>query len=408
MSDKLNASFFAGNRERLKTLFTGTAPIVLTANGLLQRNSDVTYPFRQDSTFWYLTGITEPDIVLVIDKTKEYLIVPERDERRAAFDGSLELSEFTERSGIELILGDSAGWRQLGARLKKVKHVATLAASPAYVKSHGMYTNPARARLIKKLTSHNIDLELLDLRPHITKMRAIKQPAEIEILQSAIDLTSKSLLSLKKKGWQKFEYEYQLEAALTASFKSVGADHAYQPIVASGKNACTLHYVENNSKIADDSLLLLDVGAEISHYAADITRTYSTGTPTKRQQQVFDTVIAIQDFAYQQLKVGAKLRDYEAAVEQYMGEKLRELGLIKVIEHDEVRKYYPHATSHFLGLDVHDVGDYDLPLEAGMVLTVEPGIYIPEEGIGVRIEDNILIEADGIRVLSEKLPRMLE
>lgn len=236
----------------------------------------------------------------------------------------------------------------------------------------------------------------------------VKQPVELELLQQAIDITADTLLRLKKKGWQKFAYEHEVEAAITANFRSSGSTHAYQPIVAAGKNACTLHYVHNNDAIEEGSLLLLDVGAEVHNYAADITRTYIVGEPTKRQQQVLDAVLDVHLFACDFLKPGILIRDYEESVQQYMGEKLRELGLIKSIEQSTVRHYYPHATSHFLGLDVHDVADYERPLEPGMVLTVEPGIYIPEEGIGIRIEDDVLIEENGIRVLSDKLPRVLE
>lgn len=407
MSITPDSSFFIANRERLLTLFTGTAPIVLGANGLLQRNSDVNFPFRQDSTFWYFTGITDPDVVLVMDKGKEYLIVPDRDEHRTAFDGSVDHDNLTHISGIETVLGMSAGWKQLAARLKKAKHVATIAAAPAYVDNHGLYTNPARARLTEQIKATNEELELLDLRPHIARMRSIKQPIEIEIIQSAIDLTATTLQKLHKKGWTKYTHEYEIEAAITASFRSVNAQHAYHPIIAGGKNACTLHYVQNDAEIQDGSLLLFDVGAEISHYAADITRTYAIGTPTKRQQQVFNTVLAVQDYALSMLKPGQTMKQYEEAVYLFMGEKLRELGLIKNISQETVRAFYPHATSHFLGLDVHDIGEYEKPLEAGMVLTVEPGIYIPEEAIGIRIEDNVVLTETGLEVMSRSLPRDL-
>lgn len=403
-----DVAFFKGNRERLQSLFTGTAPIVLTANGLLQRNSDSNFPFRQDSSFWYLTGIEDPDIILVIDKNKEYLIVPERDHSREAFDGSISSEQLESVSGIETVYGSIEGWKLLSTRLKKVKHVATIAAAPGYIEQHGLYTNPSRARLIEQVTTCNNEIELLDLRSHITRMRAIKQPIELEIITSAIDLTAKVLTKLKKKGWEKFSYEYELEAAITAGFREHGASHAYQPIVAGGKNACTLHYVQNNAAIEQGSLLLLDVGAEISNYAADITRTYIVGEASKRQSQVHAAVLSVQEYALSLVRPGTIMKEYEEAVCLFMGEKLRELGLIKTTDSEHVREYYPHATSHFLGLDVHDVGEYDRPLEPGMVLTIEPGIYIPDEGIGIRIEDNIVITETGYDLLSAKLPRMLE
>lgn len=407
MGEQLTAGFFAANRRKLRELFTGTAPIILTANGLLQRNADATFPFRQDSSFWYFTGINEPDVILVLDKAKEYLIVPFREGSRAAFDGNIDEESLRVVSGIETIYGLDEGWKQLGSRLKKAKHFASLAPLPTYIEAHGFYPNPARARLIEAVTAYNPSLELLDLRMHITRLRMVKQPEELQQIQAAIDLTGKTLASLVKKGVEKFAYEYEVEAYITGKFRKSNSHHAYTPIVASGANACTLHYVGNHAKIEPNQLLLLDVGAEISNYAADITRTYIVGKASKRQMQVYEAVLAVQNFALELLKPGVVIKEYESKVEQFMGEKLRELGLIKKVEHDDVRKYYPHATSHFLGLDVHDVGEYDQPLPAGVVLTVEPGVYIPEEGIGIRIEDNVLITENGYEILSAKLPRVL-
>jgi len=151
----------------------------------------------------------------------------------------------------------------------------------------------------------------------------------------------------------------------------------------------------------------MDVGAEYQHYAADITRTISLSAPSRRQQAVHAAVLDVQAYGFSLLNPGVDLKEYEQSIEQYMGEKLRELGLIKTIDHESVRAYYPHATSHFLGLNVHDVGDYSRPLEVGNVLTVEPGIYIPAEGIGVRIEDDVLVTDTGIEILTDRLPRTL-
>lgn len=413
-SDRFSSEFFVGNRARLRQLFSGTAPIVITSNGLLQRNGDTSYRFRQDSSFWYLTGIDEPDVVLVIDKAKEYLIVRGRDEVREAFDGKVEADDLVRRSGISMVLDEKTGWKQLGGRLKRSKHVATLAASPVYAEWHGFYSNPARAELIKQIKSYKDDVELLDLREHLTKMRCLKQPVELEAIQRAIDVTIDGLKYVTAKSrLPKYAFEYEMEADLTRQFRRAGSHHAFDPIIASGARACQLHYLANNGPVAADELVIFDVGADASNYAADISRTVALGNnpdsrgPSRRQQAVFDAVCDVQDYALSLLKPGTVSADYEKEVETYMGEKLRELGLIKTIDHDAVRRYYPHATSHFLGLDTHDVGDYKAPLEPGMVLTCEPGIYIPEEGIGVRIEDDILITASGYEVLSAALPRQL-
>src|SRR5207249_1904686 len=152
----------------------------------------------------------------------------------------------------------------------------------------------------------------------------------------------------------------------------------------------------------------VDIGAEVEHYASDITRTHSIGTPSRRQRAVHEAVLEVQKYGFSLLRPGVLMREYEESIEHFMGEKLRELGLIKTITHENVRTFYPHATSHFLGLNVHDIGDYDRPLEPGVVLTVEPGIYIAEEGIGIRIEDDVLITETGIKVLSDKLSRDLQ
>lgn len=409
MQSKLTSEFFAGNRERLRDLFTGTAPIVLTANGLVQRGGDSVYAFSQDASFWYLTGIDEPDITLVMDREKEYLIIPARSVSREAFDGSVNADKLSLRSGIKTVYGDKEGWDKLKPRLKKVKHVATLAVAPAYIEHYGLYTNPARGALVGRLKNLNPQLELLDLSPHLTRMRMIKQPVEVSIIQSAIDITIASLKEATSPSHlSKYVYEYELEANITAGFRKRGASgHAFEPIVAGGPRAVTLHNLSNNSALSADELIVIDIGAEVEHYAADITRTISLKTVSRRQRSVYEAVEEIQKQAFELIKPGLLLKDYEHQIEQLMGEKLRELGLVKSITHEAVRHYYPHATSHFLGLNVHDVGDYNRPLEPGIVMTVEPGIYIPEEGIGVRIEDDVLITPTGNHILSNKLSRGL-
>ncbi|HEX3569033.1 MAG TPA: Xaa-Pro aminopeptidase [Candidatus Saccharimonadales bacterium] len=405
----LSASFFEGNRERLRQLFTGTAPIVLTANGLMQRGGDESYPFHQDSNFWYLTGIDVPDVLLVLDKDKEYLIVPGRSDVREAFDGALDTEAFTRRSGITTVLDEKEGWKQLHARLRRVQHVATLAPPTDYIDAYGMYTNPARRHLIRRMKEANEHLELLDLRMHLARMRMIKQPVELEQLQSAIDITLDTLKEITRpSSIGKYAHEYEIEADLSRGFRRRGASgHAFSPIVASGKRACTLHNFTNNGILAADELAVLDVGAEVEHYAADITRTVALGKPSRRQQLVHEAVLEAQMYAISLLKPGVLIKAYEQQMEAFVGEKLRELGLVKSITSEAVRRYFPHATSHFLGLDTHDVGHYERPLEPGVVITAEPGIYIPEESIGVRIEDDVLITAEGNTVLSAKLPRAL-
>ncbi len=410
MESHFSSEFFAGNRAKLRQLFTGTAPIVITANGLLQRGGDTTFSFAQDANFWYLTGIDEPDIILVMDKGSEFLIVPGRSANRETFDGAVDNSDLVKISGIKTIYNDKEGWDKLKARLRKVKHVATLASPPVYIESYGFYANPARLALSNKIKTYNHEIKLLDLNHHLIRLRMIKQPEELKAINSAIDITVSAIKhSTRRARLAKYAYEYELEAELTKIMRIKGASgHAFAPIVASGERACTLHNVSNNGKFSPKDLVIIDTGAEVEHYAADITRTISlSAKPSKRQRAVYDSVKEVQDYALGLLKPGIMMKDYEQQVVHFMGEKLRSLGLIKSIDHAKVRQYYPHATSHFVGLNVHDAGDYDLPLEAGVVITVEPGIYIQEEAIGIRLEDDVLVTDKGIKVLTKKLPLKL-
>jgi Xaa-Pro aminopeptidase len=290
--------------------------------------------------------------------------------------------------------------------------VATLAANPAYIDFYGMYTNPARRMLIKKIKKVNPDIELLDLRQHLARMRMIKQPIEVEAIQRAVDITIDTLKEVSRPSrLGKYAYEYEVEADITRGFRRRGAlGHGFTPVVAAGKNACTMHHVRNDGELASDELLLLDVGASYNHYTADIARTYSLHEhPSRRHQQVHQAVCEAQDYAISLLKPGVVPREYEKEVEAFLGEKLRELGLVKTITRETVRDsgLFPHMTSHYLGLDAHDAGEYDIPLKPGVVMVAEPGIYIKEEGIGVRIEDDLIITESGCKVLSSRLPREL-
>ncbi len=405
MKPEFTAEFFRGNRDKLRALFTGKAPIVVSAHGLVQRSTNTTYPFIQDSNFWYLTGIDEPNLILVIDKNKEYLIVPELSEYQTVFDGSVSSEELAKRSGIDIVLSGKDGWRQLNSRLKRVKHVATMAAPAAFVETYGMYTNPARAKLIRTLKKSNPNVELLDLSQHLQRMRMVKQPIEIDMISRAIQATIRGIEFVEKKYRSgQYAHEFDVEVDLSREFWKSGArKHSFDPIVASGERGITLH-IADKAEIDQDKQLLVDVGAEYQHYAADISRTWMR-EPSKRFTSVHDAVVEVADFAMNLLKPGVVLKDYEKQVEGFMGEKLRALGLIKTINHETVRNYFPHGTSHFLGIDVHDVGDYAHAIEAGVVITVEPGIYIPQEGIGIRIEDDVLITDNGCENLSKALAR---
>jgi len=408
MTEFFSSDFFVGNRARLRQGHQSKAPIVITAHVSLQKAADEAYTFHQDRSFWYLTGIDQPSATLVMDADDEYIILPERGAVQDLFDGEFTDKTLQKLSGIATILSAQEGWKKLCATIKQTKRVATLAAGPAYIEVIGLYTNPARALLARKLKKIAPDVELTDIRPQLMQMRMIKQAPEIAAIQKAVDITVASIEDATTKvRMDAYEHEYELEAQFACGIRGRGAaGHSFSPIVAAGKNACTIHYMENNAPIGNNQLIVMDVGAEVAHYAADITRTVAKGEPTKRQIEVVNAVKEATEFGISLLKPGVTFADCEKQVRVFVGKKLRELGLTSDSSEASIRKYYPHAP-HYLGLDVHDVGDYQVPLEPGMVLTIEPGIYIPEEGIGVRIEDDVLITTDGHKILSDRLPRAL-
>lgn len=398
--------FFIGNRRKLAETTKGEV-IVISANGLLQSSADMTFPFKQNSNFWYLTGINEPDVILVINGSDEFIILPSRDKMRIIFDGDVDLDSIRKTSGIDQIFSDKQGWEKLSSLIKQVKSLSTVLPPQLYVKQAGLYTNPAAARLRRRLKSINSGLVFNDLRQKLANMRVIKQDPEIVAIQEAIDITVDSFKEVLAKR-KDFNWEYQLEAALESGFRSRGAaGPAFPSIVASGQNACTLHYNSNNHKLNHQDLVLVDAGASYKHYVADITRTFAMGEPSPAKQAVFDSVVKIQSFAIELLKPGLSLVDYVKQVDERTLDELKALKLVKNNSQQSLRKYFPHSVSHFLGLDVHDGRGWDKPLAAGMVLTVEPGIYVSEQGIGIRIEDNVLITDEGNKVLSAKLEKRL-
>lgn len=394
---KFSAKFFVANRQRLRGVLPGSA-IVVAANGQLQRSADTPFVFRQDSNFWYLTGITEPDLILYIDQdAEEYIVLPDRDDHRNLWDGEVNTRSYEEVSGIKNYISS----KQFSEKLEQLKLAKIKVARPSppdpYLSTYGMFTNPARAILEKRLIKAG--LKRVDCRMDLARLRSVKQKIELEAIQQAIDITIESLKSLKKKlSSQKSELE--LSNYLLAEFLKRGANGvAFESVIASAKNAATIHHRASDQSVKNDSLLLLDVGAEFSNYAADISRTWVIGEVSAKQLKCVAAVKEVQDFAFSLLRPGIYLRDYASQVRKFAADCYKQNRLI---EHkQQIDEVLPHAISHFLGLDVHDAGDYERPLEENMVLTVEPGIYLPAERIGVRIEDDVLITKTGARWLSK-------
>lgn len=404
MSQKFSQAFFKGNRRAL-IKNVETKLVVIAANAELQRSGDTTYPFRQDSNFWYLTGIDEPNYLLVISEKSEYLIKPNRHWVKDVFDGAIDDRSLVKTSGITQILDNRKGWQKLTKQLNSTKNVSTL--FPMQDRHFNITANPARRQMIMKMRRRVPALQMDDIRLVLARMRMVKQKAELAAIQSAIDITCQTMNEVFTAKWaSQYTHEYELEADINAGFRKRGADTvAFPTMLAAGKDACQIHPTSNAGRLNSGDLLLFDLGAEVDNYAADISRTLPiNGKFTPRQKEIFDAVNEVYEFALKQLKPGVFVKEYEQSVEVYMGEVLKRLGLIKNVERKHIRKFYPHATSHMLGLDTHDAADYTRPLAANMVITVEPGIYIPSEKIGIRIEDDVLITSGGTKVLSDNLP----
>lgn len=398
----LTKEFFTRNRRMLLNSLEPDSLVVVTGQSLLQRSADTTYPFRQDSNFFYITGIDIPDVVLVMHGTEEFLILPQRSEVETIFGGSINCDEIAKISGINQILDFKDGWNKYKELQLNRKNIYTVNQAPPKVSGiDSFFTNPARRLLIQKLRRLNKSAQFNDLRPLISTMRQIKQPEEIAAIKEAIAVTAEGFRAARTL-LQSDTTEQHVEATFDFEFKTRNARHGYQPIIAAAERACVLHYIQNDQPVKPKDLCLLDVGAEVHNYSADISRTYCVN-PNERQQEVATAVKHVQDQAIALLKPGLTWKAFAEEVEQITGRALVQLGLIKKITKESVHTYFPHAVSHSLGLDVHDVCDYKA-IQENMIITVEPGIYIPEEGIGVRIEDNILVTKNGAENLSDTIP----
>jgi Xaa-Pro aminopeptidase len=398
----MKPTFFQGNRQALlRSVGTG-ALIILAGYKEMQRSGDTTFVFEQESNFYYLSGINMPGWRLIIDgkRHKSYLVSPHVSEAKEIFDGSMTSEQALEISGCDEVISYDAA-DSLIMRLK-TEHpiVYTVDESRNLAKYYvDMVFNPAQKELGSYLRNRFSDVRSCEREVH--QLRMIKQPEEIECIKKAIKLSIDGFETLKQER-QSYKYEYEAEARLSYDFRRKGATgHAYAPIVGDHHNACTLHYVANNDRLKPKSLLLIDAGASYLHYAADITRTYSIGQPTARQKAVYAGVLSVQKACIKAVRPGTTIEAIHRLAEEETARVLKDLGLYKTDE--SVSQYFPHAIGHGLGLDVHDPLGAREELKPGMVLTIEPGIYIPEESIGVRIEDDILVTEDGCINLSRGL-----
>jgi len=400
----IDARFFRTNRKHLVEQ-SPNALFVLSAYRPMQRGNDAAFSFEQEANFWYLTGIEAPDWWVIIDGKSDqtWLVEPEMDQIHRIFNGGLSSEDAMRISSIDTVLSRSEADALLIDLAVKHDTVFTLGNDP-YAKHYDFVLNPAINNMQKRLKK--IFKVVKDCRLDLAKLRAIKQPVEIEAIKRAINLTIDAFNEVKKK-LPSLKHEYEVDAEFSYYFRTHKAQgDAYDSIVAGAENACTLHYSANNDPLKQNTLLLLDVGAKVGGYNADISRTYAIGQPTARQIAVHRAVESAQQEIIKLLKPGLSVDEYHEKVDEITQAALRGLGLPRATP-DGSRGYFPHAVSHGLGIDVHDSLGRPTEFLPNMVITVEPGIYIPEEGIGVRIEDDILITETGHENLSAALSTSL-
>ncbi len=417
---RINKELFINNRKKLVKKIDKMSVLIFNSNDVMPTNSDGTMPFIQNSDLFWLSGIDQEESVLLLfpdhpdERMQEILFLKETNDHIAIWEGSkLNKQDAFDISGISTVF-----WLD---EMNDILAEIFLLTNNLYLNKnmHSRSSSLVQSRddrfklMIKKNYS---DLRIKEIAPIMHDLRSIKSDFEVDLIQTACNITEKGfrrILPLINPGIM----EYEIEAELSYEFlRNRSSRFAYQPIIASGRNSCVLHYIENNKKCIDGDILLMDFGAEYANYASDLTRTIPVnGRFTNRQKAVYNSVLHVMMEATKMLRPGTLIKDYNKEVGCIMESELIKLGLLDmhdVKQQDSAKplykKYFMHGTSHFLGLDVHDVGRFESQISEGMLFTCEPGIYILEEQLGIRLENDILVTSDGPFDLMRNIPIEVE
>jgi Xaa-Pro aminopeptidase len=412
----IDSKLFIENRKKFVSKMKPNSMAIFNSNDEMPRNGDQNFLFRQNSDLFYLCGIDQEKTILIlypdcpVPKYREMLFCVETNEIIAVWYGhKYTKEEATATSGIQTVI-----WL---SQFETILHELMVNCSSVYLNANEnlRFSTEVPYRDVRfnkwiqeKYPNHSYERST----PIVTSLRVQKSSIEIELMKSAINITNKAfrrLLGYVKPGVM----EYEIEAEIEHEFiRNRASGHSYYPIIASGKSACVLHYVENNRPCNDGDLLLLDFGAEYANYCSDLSRTIPVnGKFTKRQKDVYNATLRVMKQAKAKLVAGTTIDEYHAEVCKIMEQELIGLGLFTA---EDVKKqdpnnplffkYYMHGTSHFMGMDVHDVGTKQMKLLPGMVFSCEPGIYLPDESIGIRIENDILVTEKGPVDLMDMIP----
>ena len=406
---------FIENRKRLAALLAAKSLAVVNANDLLPVNADATLVMHPNSDLFFLSGIEQEESILLVfpdaveEKNREILFLREPNEHMKIWEGYKHTKEDARKiSGIKNV--------QWLSEFPVTFRSLMLESDAAYLNSneYKRANVEMETRDVRFILQCQQDYPLHDFRrlaPLLHQLRVTKTDLELDLLKEAMDITAKGfrrMLRYVKPGVT----EYEVEAELAKEYIKRRGKFAYPPIIAGGTNNCVLHYWQNDQPCKKGQLLLMDAASSYANYNADLTRTIPvSGKFSRRQKNVYNAVLRVLRASIAGAVVGKMHRDWQKESQVHMNEELLKLGLLKPSqvkkqdpENPACRKYYMHGLGHPLGLDVHDVGDMNVPFADGTVLTVEPGIYIPDEGFGVRLEDNIVVTEDGPVNLMEKIP----
>tara|TARA_B100000963_G_scaffold203480_1_gene177225 strand:- start:22573 stop:23862 length:1290 start_codon:yes stop_codon:yes gene_type:complete len=416
----IDSNLFIKNRELFIKKNSQNNTSIFNSNDIMPTNADGTMPFRQNNDFFWLCGIDQEESVLVISPQhpnpsfREVLFLKETNEHIAIWEGAkLTKEQALLRSGIKSVYWLS----ELDEKLNKI-----IAQTEKIYLNKNMHSRSASEvetrddRFRLKFVKNYPEKVIEEVAPIMHQLRSVKSQLEVDLIQRACNITEKGLRRILPK-IKPGIMEYEIEAELMHEFlvnRSRG--FAYQPIIGSGINSCVLHYIENNKKCKNGDILLMDFGAEYANYASDLTRTVPVnGCFSKRQKAVYSSVLHVMKEATNMLRPGTMFMDFNKEVGRIMEFELIKLGLLD--KHDVqkqnpekplYKKYFMHGTSHYLGLDVHDVGSLNWPIKTGMVFTCEPGIYIINEELGIRLENDIFISECGPKDLMKNIPIEIE
>jgi Xaa-Pro aminopeptidase len=404
----LNNQLFIKNRAKFMAQMKPNSIAVFNSNDVFTTGADSTLPFEQSSDLFYLSGADQEESILLLfpdaieEKHREILFLTETNKHIEIWYGAkYSKKEATEISGIKTIY-----WL---SEFKKVFFDLMTEATSIYFNTNEHYRQSVEIetredRFIKQCKNDFPAHKWEKSNQILQALRGVKEPEEIDIMQTACEITNKGfrrILPFVKPGIM----EYEIEAEFMHEFlRNRSRGFAYTPIIASGYSACVLHYIENNKMCNDGDMLLLDVGAEYANYSSDMTRTIPVnGKFTERQKAIYNAVLRVKNEATKMLVPGAYWAEYQKEVGKIMTSELLGLGLLSKsdVQNEDpnwpaYKKYFMHGTSHHMGLDTHDYGALKTPIKAGMVFTVEPGIYIPDENLGIRIEDDVVVQESGL------------